>query len=138
MATTERAARPTPQTDEHSAFYWEGLTQRKLLLQRCEQCRKPRFPAMPSCPYCGHIGHEVLEASGRGAVYSWIVVHRAFHPAFADDVPYTVAMVDLDEGPRVVAWLEDIDEPAPSMPVRARYVDHPEGFTELRFGPGEG
>jgi uncharacterized OB-fold protein len=93
---------------------------------------------MPSCPYCSHIGHDVVEASGEGTVYSWIVVHRAFHPAFAGDVPYTVAMVDLAEGPRVVAWLEDIDEPASGMAVSARYVDHPEGFTELRFTSKEG
>jgi uncharacterized OB-fold protein len=134
MATEQDAPpRPSPAVDEESAFYWDGLAEGRLLLQRCDACSTPRFPAMPSCPYCADPATSVFEASGEGAVYSWIVVHRAFHPAFAGDVPYTVAMVDLDEGPRVVAWLQDVGEPRPGLPVTATYVDHPEGFSELRF-----
>ena len=123
--------RPAPVPDPDSAFFWEGLRARKLLLQACGACARHRFPPMPSCPYCGSRIARVAEADGSGSVYSWVVVHRAFDPAFAAEVPYTIATVALDEGPRLVGHLE---APAPRFGarVRASYVEHG-AWTELRF-----
>jgi uncharacterized OB-fold protein len=131
------AAIAPPVADEESRFYWDGLLEHRVLVQRCASCGKHRFPAMPACPHCGVPGGEVVELSGLttggATVYSWIVVHRAFNPAFANDVPYTVATVELAPGCRTVARVE-----GPPGAVGAgtalvpAFVDH-DGWTELRF-----
>jgi uncharacterized OB-fold protein len=70
-------------------------------------------------------------------VYSWITVHRALDAARADDLPYTIAAVELAEGCRVFARVEAApDAIAADLAVTARYVDH-DGWTELRFAPTE-
>jgi uncharacterized OB-fold protein len=88
---------------------------------------------MPSCPYCGDRRFDIVEARGSGIVYSWVVVHMAFDPAFKDEVPYVLATVDLDDGVRVVARLEAPSQAIePGVRVEKRFHDHA-GWTELRF-----
>jgi uncharacterized OB-fold protein len=123
-----------PATDEESAFYWEGLRGHRVLVQRCPACGRHRFPPMPSCPHCGTPGGEVVELDGTGTVYSWIVVHRAFNPAFAADVPYTVATVELAPGCRTVARVDGPGPVTSGDALEAAFVDH-DGWTELRFRP---
>ena len=125
---------PAPAPDPESRHYWDGLRRHVLLLQRCGVCRRVRFPPMQTCPYCGQRGHSEIEASGAGRVYSMVRVHRALTPAMAHEVPYTVATVQLDEGPRVIARLDEAagDTARIDSRVRARYVDHAD-CTELRF-----
>lgn len=124
--------RPVPEPDADSARFWAGLREERVVLQRCDDCRRLRFPPMGRCPYCRcpHARHEPV--SGAGTVYSWVVVHRAFHPAFAADLPYPVGTVDLAEGPRIAVRV-DGDVTFGSR-VRARFVHHPE-WTELRMQP---
>ena len=129
------AAPPAPDAD--SAFYWKGLREHKLLLQQCGACNRHRFPPMPSCPYCAAETSAVRESKGLGTVYSWIVVRRAFDPAFAADVPYILASIDLDEGGRTVARLVGTEKAGFGMRVSAVYHDHPD-WTELRFQPLKG
>jgi uncharacterized OB-fold protein len=123
---------PTP--DQESVFYWDGLRQHRLLVQQCASCRAYRFPPMPSCPACGHLGATVVEVSGEGTVYSWIRVHRAFSEALAAEVPYSIAVVELDEGCRLVGRLEVDGPAAPGDRVNATFTDH-DSWTELRFRP---
>lgn len=123
-----------PAPDADSAFFWAGLREHKLLLQKCDACARFRFPPMPSCPYCASMKSSVHAAKGNGTVYSWIVVRRAFDPAFAADVPYILATVDFDEGGRTVGRLVGTETPAFGMRVSAAYADHP-AWTELRFQP---
>ncbi len=106
------AARPAPQSDRDSAFFWDGLRSQQLRLQHCTPCGRHRFPPLPSCPHCGGVDTEVVVSPGRGALYSWIVVNRAFSQAFTDDVPYTIGVVELDEGCRMLARLELEQQPA--------------------------
>ncbi len=122
-----------PASDVDSQFYWDGLTREQLLLQECGICHKRRFPPMPSCPYCGAVETLVREASG-GTVYSWVTVHRAFQPAFAAEVPYTLATVDLDGGGRMVARLEPGESASPGLRVVPHFVHH-KTWSEVRFGP---
>jgi uncharacterized OB-fold protein len=89
---------------------------------------------MPSCPACGQLGATVVEVSGEGTVYSWIRVHRAFNEALAAEVPYSIAVVELDEGCRLAARLEVDGPPAPGDRVIATFIDH-DDWTELRFQP---
>jgi uncharacterized OB-fold protein len=125
---------PAPVADEESRFYWDGLREHRILVRRCGTCMRHRFPPMPACPHCGTPGGEIVELDGRGSVYSWIVVHRAFNAAFATDVPYTIATVELVPGCRTVARLDDVATVTADLTVVARFVDH-EDWTELRFGP---
>ncbi len=126
-----------PAPDPDSAFFWQGLREHKLLLQQCGACNRHRFPPMPSCPYCASDKSAVRESKGLGTVYSWIVVHRAFDPAFAADVPYILASIDLDEGGRTVSRLVGTGEAEFGMRVTVVYADHPD-WTELRFQPLKG
>jgi uncharacterized OB-fold protein len=121
-----------PEPDFDSAPFWHALREHRTVLQQCAVCARYRFPAMPTCPYCVASEHTWRELSGQGRIYSWIVVRQAFWPEFASEVPYALATVDLDEGVRVVARMDDIDVPAFDLRVEASYVDHPD-WTELRF-----
>lgn len=126
---------PAPQIDPDSAGYWRGLAEHEVRLPRCSQCGKVRFPPLDACPYCGEPGGEETVMSGMGTVYSFIVLHRTFHPAFEADLPFAIAVVDLEEGPRVAARIEAPPEAVSiGLRVGATYVDH-ESWTELRFAP---
>ena len=127
---------PVPEVDEDNAPYWSGLRERKVLIQRCEHCERLRHPAMSRCPYCSREGSTCDQLSGRGSVYSWIVVRKAFGPEFVDEVPYTVATIDLDEGVRVVGRLE-ADVIDFGLRVEPMFVDHP-SWVELRFAAETG
>ena len=128
---------PAPQRDIESEFYWLGLEQKKLLLQRCEHCHKARFPAMPGCPFCGRDGQQIIEASGRGTLYSWVVVHHPFSAALAAEVPYAIGTIELAEGCRTVARLEQHTDLQPGQPFEVYYVQHAADpgntWTEARF-----
>lgn len=131
-----------PDVDGDSAWWWEALAEGRLLLPRCEGCAACFFPPLESCPRCGGRDIAGVESSGRGAVYSWVVVHIALDPAFAADVPYTVVAVDLEEGPRLFGRWQG-GEPRAGVPARA-VVGIVAGTPVLRFtteepvGRGEG
>lgn len=123
---------PVPERDHDSAPHWDGLLERRLVLQECRNCERLRYPAMSHCPYCAATGHAWRVLSGRGRVYSWIVVRRAFWPEFEAEVPYALLSVDLDEGVRLVARMDEIEALDFGLEVAAVYVTHPE-WVELRF-----
>lgn len=101
---------PVPVIDPGSAPYWTALDQQRLLLKRCGACGKAHFYPRELCPYCYADDLVWFEASGLGAIYSFTVCHRSAGPAFAADVPYVVALVDLAEGPRMMTRI--IGDPA--------------------------
>jgi uncharacterized OB-fold protein len=94
---------PIPIVNADAAAYWQGARDGKLLLQRCRGCGRVRFYPRFLCPACWSVEAEWIEASGRGQVYSFTIIHRPPTPAFAARVPYVVALIDLDEGPRMLA-----------------------------------
>jgi uncharacterized OB-fold protein len=109
-----------PEEDALSAPYWQGAREGELRLQRCTACAHVWHPPLPSCPRCGDERFEWRAAAGTGTVHSVTVTHQAAHPAFADRVPYAVALVRLDEGPLVVGNVLDAapHDVAIGMPVR--------------------
>lgn len=105
------------------AEYRVGLEAREIRLHRCTGCSEVRLPTLPSCPACGDSRFASLRSSGRGSLYSFVRVHRAFSSRFRDDVPYVVGVVELEEGPRVLGRLE-LEEgarPAIGLPLGVRY-----------------
>ena len=101
MAEPKRARpEPTPETQH----YWDGTRQGELLLQRCDACARTYFPPRPFCPDCGSRQVRVVKASGRGRLYSYVIHHRPV-PGFTP--PYAIAVVELDEGPRLMTNIVD-------------------------------
>ena len=99
--------KPLPRPSEDSAPYWEAAHRGELRMQQCTDCGHIRFPPSLLCPRCLSEKAEWARLSGRGTVFSWIVVHQSQHPAFNADTPYNVAIVELDEGPRLHTNLVD-------------------------------
>jgi len=95
--------KPLPFANEDTQEYWQACQRGELCLQKCAQCAHVRFPPAVLCPRCLSEDFTWAKTSGRGKIYTWIVVHRPQHPAFYEDVPYNVAIVELDEGPRLHA-----------------------------------
>jgi uncharacterized OB-fold protein len=107
-----------PDVDDDTAPWWKALSDGTLLVPRCNSCERAFFPPTPSCPHCGSRDVGDVVGSGHGAVYSWIVVHHALDPLFADETTYTIAAVVLDEGARVFGRIANgpLDD---GTPVRA-------------------
>jgi hypothetical protein len=99
VETPPEPIRPTI-TDINRPF-WEACRRGRLTAQRCADCGALRYPAVAVCPACLSGAHEWVELSGRGEVFSFVVVHRGYHPFWAARVPYNVAMIELDEGLRM-------------------------------------
>ena len=105
---TTQYQKPTPEINDENRAFWEGCRQGDLRVQKCSNCGHIR-PLSPACPQCLKAEHEWVAASGRGTVYSWIVVHQRYNRAFEEDLPYNVTIVELDEGPRMVTSLVDVE-----------------------------
>ena len=98
---------PLPTPDPDSAPFWAGTRAGKLLVQLCRSCGKHQFYPRLACAKCfGEV--DWVEASGMGRVYSFTVVHRAPSEALQARVPYVVALIDLDEGVRMMSMLKDV------------------------------
>ncbi|MCX8073350.1 MAG: Zn-ribbon domain-containing OB-fold protein [Candidatus Binatia bacterium] len=98
MFTLEK---PLPRGTEDTAPFWEAALRGQLCMQQCHACGHIRFPPAFLCPRCQSENFSWVPLSGKGRVYSWVIVHQSQYPAFNADVPYNVALVELDEGPRL-------------------------------------
>lgn len=94
---------PKPISNADSAPYWQGARESKLLIRKCNACGELHFMPRHVCPHCWSDDLQWIEASGKGTVHSYSIIRRASDPRFADLVPYVVALVDLEEGPRMMA-----------------------------------
>ncbi len=95
--------KPIPVPSEDSRPYWEAARKHELKLQKCSDCGAFRLPPSVVCPECTSMSAEWAAVSGRGRIYSFVIFHRAYHPAFKDDIPYAVAVIELEEGPRLLS-----------------------------------
>ena len=129
-------SKPLPEITEDNQPFWDGCKQHKLLLQRCSKCSHKR-DASPVCPECLSGEHEWVEASGKGSIYSWIVVHQRYNRAFEDDLPYNVAIVELEEGPRLMTNIVGIenDDIRPGLSVEVTWDDVTDEVTLPKFRP---
>jgi uncharacterized OB-fold protein len=100
--------KPRPPLDDDTRAYWEGLNRGTLLLQHCRDCGHVQFYQRAMCGRCLSAAIEHRPASGRGTIYSFSTVYRPPSPEFKADVPYTVVLVELAEGPRMIATLVDV------------------------------
>lgn len=94
---------PKPVANADSLPYWNAARERRLVIRKCHSCGEVHFMPRHLCPHCWSDQLEWVEASGGGEVHSFSVIRRASDPAFADKVPYVVALIELDEGVRMMA-----------------------------------
>ncbi len=130
-------ARPLPSLDDPvTAPFWRAARERRLEFQRCGACGSLRWPPAPLCPECLAPGGEWTRVGPLGKVWSFAVYEHCFHPAFAGDIPYAVALVELDAGPRMIAGVDGVtpEQVEVGMRVEASYEDAG-GVTLVRFRP---
>ena len=110
MSETARSRpKPLPVVTEESRPFWDGCREGKLLLQYCDACQHYQFYPRLYCMQCAAKELRWLEVSGRGVVYSYTVIRQNKSPEFVDDVPYNLAIIQLEEGPRMMSNIVDID-----------------------------
>ncbi|QEC48364.1 DNA-binding protein [Baekduia soli] len=109
MSETPDTTIDLPEPSELLAAHRGALADGRLTFQRCSACQNAWLPPRDRCPRCLADTWAWETASGRATVVSWVVYHRAYHPAFADRVPYNVVLVDLEEGPRMLSTVIGID-----------------------------
>jgi uncharacterized OB-fold protein len=126
---------PLPQPSIETEPFWASVQERKLVMPRCDACGAVAFPPTVACMKCSGTAFTWSEMSGNGTVYSFVVYHRVYHPAFADKVPYVVAVIDLDEGPRIISNIVDVPIPEVTcdMPVRVVYAEQRDGYLIPKF-----
>jgi uncharacterized OB-fold protein len=96
LSAPGRLAKPAPIPDADSLPFWQACRDRRLIAQRCDACGRWRWPPRGFCPNCASSQATWRDLSGTGVVQAYVVVHRAFDPSFAADVPYVIAHVALD------------------------------------------
>lgn len=94
----ETGIQPTLDT----AWWWQALDRGELLVPTCRTCAHRFFPPQPFCNNCGSQDCYGAPSVGTGTIYSWVVIHRAFAPDYADKLPYAIVAVDLDDGGRMI------------------------------------
>ena len=102
--------RPEPEIDERNHEFWTALEEGVLKYQRCLSCDNAWLPIRSECPRCLEANWTMIPSSGRGRLVSWVVYRTSYHPYFEDKLPYAVAVVELEEGPRLIASM--VDEPS--------------------------
>ena len=132
---TTEYAKPLPAKNAQNTPFWDSAKRRKLQLPRCARCGAFHYPPEKYCPRCLHDELVWTEIAGTAMVYSFIIVHQKYHPAF--ETPYNVAVVELAEGPRLLTNIvgcahEDIRV---GMAVRVTYEDIDDEFTLPKFEP---
>jgi hypothetical protein len=131
---TNTYTKPIPQADDESREFYDGARRHELMLMRCRQCAAWRLPSRPRCPDCWSTDTEWARASGRGTLYSFGIMHQKF-PGFEDDTPFQYAVVELDEGPRIVSNVVGVPPDAlrVDMPLQAVFDDVSDDTTLIRF-----
>ena len=129
--------KPLPRGEDDNGEFYRFCTQHELRFQRCTDCRTWRHMPRESCPACGSFDWGWERSSGKGRVFSWTVVHRALHPTFADDVPYAVVVIELDEGVRLVSQVVGLAPEALrlGLPVEVMFDDVTPEVTLPKFRP---
>jgi len=126
----EPVARPRPDARGAGAVYWSAGTQGMLKIPKCSSCRRLHWYPRVRCPHCGSAELGWVQASGRGVVHTYTVVRQSTDKYFNARVPYVLAMIDLDEGVRIMSNVIDCDVSDASIgaPVAAVFETVAEGI----------
>jgi hypothetical protein len=98
---TERAGKPVPEPDESMQPFYAAAQQGQLALPRCRACQAYLALGTRVCTECLSEETEWQPVSGKGTLFTFGIMHQLYHPGFRDELPYNIAVVELDEGPRL-------------------------------------
>lgn len=132
------AQKPIPEPDEASLPFFQGALAGRLMLMHCDACGTVRLPSRMHCDACLSTKTSWVEASGRGMVRTFAIMHQRYHAAFDAELPYNIAVVELEEGPRIVTNLRGVSNSAirVGMPVVVEWERYPElGAAMPKFRP---
>ena len=126
---------PTPETQH----FWDGTKAGELRLPRCDACDHVYFPPRPFCPACASRKVSVFPASGKATLYSYVINHRPAAPGFTP--PYAIAVVTLEEGPRMMANILDCPQTPEAlvldMPLKVKFEKLDDAITLPQFAPAK-
>lgn len=128
------------QADDESRAFWAAAHEHRLVMQRCIECGHIRWPIGPVCTQCLAEGFEWQTLSGKGELWSWVNFYQPFHPEWAKEAPYNVAIVRLEEGLLFltnVVGCEDADLSV-GMPLEIVFEDATEEVSIPKFRPASG
>lgn len=136
-------SKPLPAITEQSKPFWDAAKAGRLLLPRCDHCSAFHTYFEPWCSHCGREGVHWENLTGRGRIWANCRFHKAYFPGFETELPYNVAIVELDEGPRMVTNIVDLptgalDEFPIGMEVEAAFTPVTGEVTLVRFRPAAG
>lgn len=124
---------PGPSTHLDNVGFWEGVKRQELVFERCKQCGAWLHPPRPMCPKCHSLEKEWVPSTGKGTIYSWVTYRESPGPGFK--APYSVVLVELEEGVRLVSNMVDMkpEEISIGMPVEVVFDEIAEGLTLPKF-----
>lgn len=130
-------AKPLPQISDFNREFWAAAHRHELRLQCCNSCNRLWAPNGPVCPHCFSDDFHWKRLSGRGKIASWVIFHKLYHPGFANDLPYNVAFVELDEGPRLISNIVGVasEDLQIGMPVEVMFEDISAEISLPKFRP---
>ncbi len=128
--------RPMPVPTPETRHFWDGTRAKELRLQRCDACRHTYFPPRPFCPKCASRKVSVFKASGKAKLHSYVIHHR---PAPGFTTPYAIAVVELDEGPRLMSNIVECPQTPEAlvldMPLEVTFEAQSDQITLAFFKP---
>ena len=133
----ETYKKPIPVPDEATRPFFEGAKRHELMLQRCTACGMTMWPVKPRCINCFSPKIEWAQASGRGTLYTFTLMHQVYDPGFADEIPYNVSVVELEEGVRFTTNVVDCPnaELRIGMPLEVTFEDITDEISLPKFRP---
>ena len=139
VVTGQEWARPKPAKDPVSRAYWEAAGRGELLIQHCPACGNRQWYPRAVCTLCGG-DPEWEQASGRGTVYTFTIIRQNYAKPFRDELPYVVAMVELEEGPMMMGNVTDVDvdDVHIGMPVEVYMIEAEAGLGVPFWRPAAG
>ena len=136
-ASNNGYTKPLPTVTKEGAPFWESTRLGELATQHCEGCNRQQFPPRRICVHCGGRHLDWKKVSGRGRIYSFTIVFRPPEPTFQPDVPYVVAVIDLEEGGRMMTTIVGcaVTDVCVEMPVTAVFEQVTSSVTLVKFRP---
>lgn len=126
-------SKPVPVTQPWSEKFWEGTQQGKLLIQVCQDCQSKIFYPRKFCPECWSGNLDWVEASGKAKIHTFSTAYSMVEPKFMDELPYTIAYVDLDEGIRMMTRIVDCKPEDIRFDMEVEVVFHERGGYRLPY-----
>ncbi len=130
---------PVPEPSPETEAFWAAAREERLLVPRCDACGFNWFPPALACPRCASEHYSWVEASGRGTVFTFTVYHRLYDGAFKNKIPYVVAVIELEEGPRLISNVVGIapEKVRCDMAVQVVFDSRRDGIKVPQFVPIE-